>query len=180
MTKTIKDTKEKLNAQHDALCVSKVEYILKLHEAIATIAPAQKEMIEEQEAMEKLEPEYKHGMKPHRKRIERIMFQDIRAFAKVHLIGLEMNLGEYVTTIPAIDFNVETVEYENIDITVRDVVGQDNYLLGKFDLTEIPPASRGQLQIEVTFKIDSNGILNVGAEDKATGKSEKITITNDK
>ena len=118
------------------------------------------------------------------------MFQDIRAFAKVHLIGLEANekitflykmkLGEYVTTIPAIDFNVETVEYENIDITVRDVVGQDNYLLGKFDLTEIPPASRGQLQIEVTCKIDSNGILNVGAEDKATGKSEKITITNDK
>merc|ERR1740130_1408642 len=44
----------------------------------------------------------------------------------------------------------------------------------------MPPAPRGQPQIEVTFEIDSNGILNVGAEDKATGKAEKITITNDK
>merc|ERR1711939_480813 len=49
-----------------------------------------------------------------------------------------------------------------------------------FDLTGIPPAPRGQPQIEVTFEIDSNGILNVGAEDKGTGASEKITITNDK
>merc|ERR1712013_499750 len=57
---------------------------------------------------------------------------------------------------------------------------KDNHLLGKFELTGIPPAPRGQPQIEVTFEIDSNSILNVGAEDKATGKSEKITITNDK
>merc|ERR1712022_85107 len=57
---------------------------------------------------------------------------------------------------------------------------KDNHLLGKFELTGIPPAPRGQPQIEVTFEIDSNGILNVGAEDKATGKAEKITITNDK
>merc|ERR1719409_13002 len=57
---------------------------------------------------------------------------------------------------------------------------KDNHQLGKFDLTGIPPAPRGQPQIEVTFEIDSNGILNVGAEDKGTGKSEKITITNDK
>merc|ERR1719482_1566593 len=57
---------------------------------------------------------------------------------------------------------------------------KDNHLLGKFDLTGIPPAPRGQPQIEVTFEIDSNGILNVGAEDKGTGKAEKITITNDK
>merc|ERR1719178_229748 len=56
----------------------------------------------------------------------------------------------------------------------------DNHQLGNFELTGIPPAPRGQPQIEVTFEIDSNGILNVGAEDKATGKSEKITITNDK
>merc|ERR1711920_208350 len=55
-----------------------------------------------------------------------------------------------------------------------------NHLLGKFELGGIPPAPRGQPQIEVTFEIDSNGILNVGAEDKGTGKSEKITITNDK
>merc|ERR1719506_2207504 len=57
---------------------------------------------------------------------------------------------------------------------------KDNHLLGKFELTGIPPAPRGQPQIEVTFEIDSNGILNVGAEDKATGKSEKITITQEK
>merc|ERR1712170_36063 len=57
---------------------------------------------------------------------------------------------------------------------------KDNHLLGKFELGGIPPAPRGQPQIEVTFEIDSNGILNVGAEDKGTGKSEKITITNAK
>jgi len=57
---------------------------------------------------------------------------------------------------------------------------KDNHQLGKFDLNGIAPAPRGQPQIEVTFEIDSNGILNVGAEDKATGKAEKITITNDK
>ena len=111
--------------------------------------PAQKEPTEEQEAMEKLETEYKHGMKLHRKRIEQIMFQDIRAFAKVYseammfikhevrilMAGLEaegkttvlykLKLREDVNTIPTVGFNVETVEYENIDVTVRDVVGQD-------------------------------------------------------
>merc|ERR1712093_571028 len=57
---------------------------------------------------------------------------------------------------------------------------KDNHALGKFDMTGIPPAPRGQPQIEVTFEIDSNGILNVGAHDKGTGKKESITITNDK
>merc|ERR1712160_50976 len=57
---------------------------------------------------------------------------------------------------------------------------KDNHLLGKFEMGGIPPAPRGQPQIEVTFEIASNGLLNVGAEDKATGKGEKITITNDK
>jgi len=57
---------------------------------------------------------------------------------------------------------------------------KDNHLLGKFDLTGIPPAPRGVPQIEVTFDIDANGILNVHAMDKASGKAEKITITNDK
>ena len=56
----------------------------------------------------------------------------------------------------------------------------DNHLLGKFNLEGIPPAPRGVPQIEVTFDIDANGILNVSAEDKASGKSHKITITNDK
>merc|ERR1711939_1221366 len=57
---------------------------------------------------------------------------------------------------------------------------KDNHKLGQFDMTGIPPAPRGQPQIEVTFEIDSNGILNVGAHDKGTGKKEAITITNDK
>merc|ERR1712205_81655 len=57
---------------------------------------------------------------------------------------------------------------------------KDNHKLGQFDMTGIPPAPRGQPQIEVTFEIDSNGILVVGAEDKGTGNAEKITITNDK
>jgi L1 cell adhesion molecule like protein len=57
---------------------------------------------------------------------------------------------------------------------------RDNNLLGKFELSGIPPAPRGVPQIEVTFDIDANGILNVNAADKTTGRSEKITITNDK
>ena len=57
---------------------------------------------------------------------------------------------------------------------------KDNNLLGKFELTGIPPAPRGVPQIEVTFDIDANGILNVSAHDKTTGKSNRITITNDK
>ena len=56
---------------------------------------------------------------------------------------------------------------------------KDNHQLGKFDLTNIPPAPRGVPQIEVTFEIDANGILQVSAEDKGTGNKEKITITND-
>jgi L1 cell adhesion molecule like protein len=57
---------------------------------------------------------------------------------------------------------------------------KDNNLLGKFELSGIPPAPRGVPQIEVTFDIDANGILNVTAADKSTGKQNKITITNDK
>merc|ERR550519_134328 len=57
---------------------------------------------------------------------------------------------------------------------------KDNNLLGKFELTGIPPAPRGVPQIEVTFDIDANGILNVSASEKATGRENKITITNDK
>ncbi|GMG20085.1 unnamed protein product [Ambrosiozyma monospora] len=57
---------------------------------------------------------------------------------------------------------------------------KDNNLLGKFELSGIPPAPRGVPQIEVTFDIDANGILNVSAVEKGTGKSQQITITNDK
>merc|ERR1711971_1295355 len=71
------------------------------------------------------------------------------------------------------DVNIQVFEGER-------PMTKDNHLLGKFELGGIPPAPRDQPQVEVTFEIDSNGILNVGAEDKGTGKSEKITITNDK
>lgn len=57
---------------------------------------------------------------------------------------------------------------------------KDNHLLGRFELTGIPPAPRGVPQIEVTFEVDVNGILQVSAEDKGTGKAEKITITAEK
>uniref|UniRef100_A0A803JLU6 Heat shock 70 kDa protein n=1 Tax=Xenopus tropicalis TaxID=8364 RepID=A0A803JLU6_XENTR len=57
---------------------------------------------------------------------------------------------------------------------------KDNNLLGKFELSGIPPAPRGVPQIEVTFDIDANGILNVSAVEKSSGKQNKITITNDK
>jgi L1 cell adhesion molecule like protein len=57
---------------------------------------------------------------------------------------------------------------------------RDNNLLGKFQLDGIPPMPRGVPQVEVTFDIDANGILNVTAAEKSTGKSNKITITNDK
>jgi heat shock protein 1/8 len=57
---------------------------------------------------------------------------------------------------------------------------KDNHLLGTFNLTGIAPAPRGVPQVEVTFDIDANGIMNVAAADKGTGKSEKITIKNDK
>ncbi|KAK7686854.1 ATPase with role in protein import into the ER [Cerrena zonata] len=59
-------------------------------------------------------------------------------------------------------------------------MAKDNNRLGKFELTGIPPAPRGVPQIEVTFSLDANGILKVEAMDKGTGKSESITITNDK
>ncbi|XP_027726215.1 heat shock 70 kDa protein 6 [Vombatus ursinus] len=57
---------------------------------------------------------------------------------------------------------------------------RDNNLLGRFELSGIPPAPRGVPQVEVTFDIDANGILNVSATDKSTGKANRITITNDK
>ncbi len=57
---------------------------------------------------------------------------------------------------------------------------KDNNILGKFNLDGIPPGPRGVPQIEVTFDVDANGIMNVSALEKATGKENKITITNEK
>ncbi|CAN0487717.1 unnamed protein product [Ectocarpus sp. 8 AP-2014] len=57
---------------------------------------------------------------------------------------------------------------------------RDNRLLGKFELSGIPPAPRGTPQVEVSFDVDANGILQVSAEDKASGKVQQITITSEK
>ena len=88
------------------------------------------------------------------------------------------------TTIPAGKseiFSTATDNQSSVDITVLQGERQfssDNRVLGSFQLTDIPPAPRGVPQIEVKFDIDANGILNVSAKDKATGKEQSITINN--
>ena len=57
---------------------------------------------------------------------------------------------------------------------------KDNNILGKFELSGFPPAPRGVPQVEVTFDVDANGILNVSAVEKSSGRENKITITNDR
>ena len=87
------------------------------------------------------------------------------------------------TTIPARKTEVfSTAEDNQTAVDVKVVQGErpmaaDNMLLGEFRLEGIPPAPRGTPQVEVTFDIDANGILNVGAKDRATNKEQKITIT---
>jgi molecular chaperone DnaK len=96
--------------------------------------------------------------------------------------GVMTKLIEKNTTIPANATQVfSTADDNQTAVTIHVLQGErqraaDNKSLGRFDLTDIPPAPRGVPQIEVTFDIDANGILNVSAKDKATGKSQNIVI----
>jgi molecular chaperone DnaK len=98
--------------------------------------------------------------------------------------GVLTKLIERNTTIPTKKtevFSTAADSQPSVEIHVLQgerEMARDNRTLGKFHLTGIPPAPRGVPQVEVTFDIDANGILNVSAQDKATGKSQNITITS--